>query len=431
MKLRGNNAFLFVIVTVTLDLLAFGLFVPVMPEYLKMITGKEGEEAVVYGGLLLVTFGVMNFLVMSLIGNLSDRFGRRPVLLTSNAGLAIDMVIMGLANSMFVLFLGRALAGITSATFSTANSYIADTTEPQERGRAYGMLGAAFAVGFIIGPVIGGILGNIDVRLPFFVAAGVATLNFFYGLFVLPESLAKENRRPVNWARANPFGAFKHFAKMPQVAWFILATGVLSVAHSVFQSTWGWSGEIRFDWSPQEIALSLAAVGLASAIAQAGLSGYATKRFGPSRTGIFGLCAGVLSLLGYAFATEAWMIYTIIAAGAVGGVGGAALQQMMTGVTSKDTQGELQGAIASLNALCALIIGPLLMTQTLHIFSADDAPMYLPGANFLLAAILSGFALIPLYLGIKANAGSLDEMDIIATSKPMGAPAEDGGATPA
>ena len=417
-KSHGKNAFMFVIVTVTLDMLAFGLFIPVLPEYLKMITGKTGEEAVAMGGLLLATFGIMNFLTMSLIGSLSDQIGRRPVLLASNAGLCIDLIVMGLANSFFILLLGRALAGITSATFSTANSYIADVTDPSERGKAYGMLGAAFGIGFVLGPLVGGLLGNIDVRLPFFVAAGIAGLNFLYGFFILPESHAKENRRKFDFARANPFGAFKHFSKLPKVGWFILGAGLFSIAHSVFPATWSWSANIRFNWTAQEIGYSLAAIGVGSAIVQGGLSGYATKTFGPSRTSLFGYSVFLIGMLAYAFISEGWMVYVVIAFGSLGAVTSAAVQQIMTGVTPKDSQGELQGALATVNSLGGLVIGPLLMTQALHTFTAEDAPVRFEGANFFLAALLVSLSAIPFILGVRANAKSLDDMDALVTRKP-------------
>lgn len=399
---HGKNAFLFVIVCVAMDMMGFGIIIPVMPSLLEELTGQPPEETIVIAGYLMATYGILNFAAMPTIGNLSDRFGRRPVLLVSIATLGMDFIIMGLADSVWLLFIGRALTGISSATFSTANAYIADVTEPEERGKAFGMIGAAFGIGFILGPAIGGFLGSIDTRLPFFGAAVLSFLNFLYGLFVLPESLRKEDRRAFNIARANPFGAIQHFSKLPKVAWFIVAFGIFQFAHSVFPSTWNFYTEIRYDWGEAQIGLSLAMVGLGSALVQVFMIGPAIKTHGPVRTALFGILITVVACGLYSIAISGWMLYAIIPIGALGGVFGPALNQVMSGLTPRNAQGELQGATASLNAF-SIIFAPLLMTQTLHAFSAPGAPVYFPGAAFLLAAILTAFALVPFLLGVRAN----------------------------
>ncbi|WP_300396489.1 TCR/Tet family MFS transporter [Henriciella sp.] len=399
---HGKNAFLFVIVCVAMDMIGFGIIIPVMPSLLEELTGNPAEETIVIAGYLMATYGLLNFVAMPTIGNLSDRFGRRPVLLVSIATLGIDFIIMGLADSVWLLFVGRALTGISSATFSTANAYIADVTEPEERGKAFGMIGAAFGIGFILGPALGGFLGSIDTRLPFFGAAALSILNFLYGAFVLPESLRKEDRRAFNITRANPFGAVKHFSRLPKVAWFIVAFGIFQFAHSVFPSTWNFYADIRYNWSEAQIGLSLAAVGLGSALTQVVLIGPSIKRFGPVRTALGGIVITVFSLTLFSLAVSGWMIYAIIPLSALGGVFGPSLNQVMSGLTPRNAQGELQGATASLNAF-SVIFAPLLMTQTLHTFSAADAPVYFPGAAFLLAAILTGLSLIPFFLGVRAN----------------------------
>jgi len=410
-KAHGKNAFLFVIVCVAMDMLAFGLFIPVMPEYLVMITQKPAEETVMIGGVLMATFGIINFLSMPIIGNLSDKFGRRSVLLVSIAGLCIDFIIMGFAHSLIVLFIGRALAGLTSATYSTANSYIADVTEPEERGRAFGMIGAAFGVGFVLGPVIGGILGDINTRLPFFVAAGIAACNFLYGVFVLPESLAPENRRPFELRRANPFGAFKHFSKLPKVGWFIVGVGIFGLSHSVFPATWSWHGEIRYDWSPNEIGWSLALVGIGSAFVQAVLTGRMTKSIGPTKTAMFGLAVTTIGMFLFSGAVFGWMAYAFLVISSFGGVAGPATQQLMTGVTPKNAQGELQGALASVQSLSQTIIGPLVMTATLSYFSQDNAVVQFKGASFFLSGILAALAFIPFMAGVRANRKTVHDID--------------------
>lgn len=408
---HGKNAFLFVIVTVAMDMLAFGIFIPVMPGYMEQLTGKPANEVVGIAGLLIATFGILNFITMPIIGNLSDRFGRRPVLLVSIAGLCIDFLIMGFAHSLVMLFIGRALAGVTSATYSTASSYIADVTEPEDRGRAFGMIGAAFGVGFILGPVIGGELGKIDIRLPFFVSAGIAACNFLYGVFVLPESLAPENRRKFDWKRAHPFGTFKHFSKLPKVYWFIIGIGIFAVAHAVFPGSWNFYGEIRYGWDSRQIAWSLALVGVGSAAVQATLSGRMTKTLGPSKTAMIGLSVSTIAMFLFAGAYEGWMAYAVIVFSSLGGVTNPAMQQLMTGVTPKNAQGELQGALASVQSVCGLIIGPLLMTQTLQFFANPNPIVVFKGANFLLAGILAALVFIPFLLGVKANREKVHEVD--------------------
>ncbi|MDJ0921450.1 MAG: TCR/Tet family MFS transporter [Henriciella sp.] len=398
----GKNAFFFVVVAVILNMLSFGLIMPVMPALLFELTGRTAEESVAIGGWLSATFAIANFFAMPILGGLSDRYGRRPVLLASIGMLGIDMLIMALAPTLAFLFFGRALGGLFSATYSVANAYIADVTEPEDRGRAFGMMGAAFGIGFILGPVAGGLLGEIDTRLPFFAAAGIAGLNFLYGLFVLPESLPVENRRVFNFARANPFGALVHFSKLPKVAWFIVAIGLFQIAHAVYPSTWNFHGEIRYDWSEFEIGLSLGVVGIGSAISQAILTGYLIKRFGPMRAAAFGLTMNAVALALFSIAGAPWAAYAVILVSALGGVAMPAINTITSTLTPPNAQGELQGAQASMMAM-TLIFSPVLMSQTLQTFSAPDAPIYFPGAAFLLAAIITATACIPFAIGVGVN----------------------------
>ncbi|MEO1407518.1 MAG: MFS transporter, partial [Pseudomonadota bacterium] len=322
----GKNAFLFVIVTVMLDMMGFGLIVPVIPALLTELSGLSAEEAVVWGGALTATYALMNFLAGPAMGNLSDRFGRRPVLLASIGTLAIDFLIMGFANTLAILFVGRALAGISSATFSTANAYIADVTTPEERGRAFGFTGAAFGLGFIIGPAAGGIIAEaFGTRAPFFAAAALAGINFLYGVFVLPESLKPENRRAFEWRRANPIGAFRHFAKVPQVSWFLAVLGLFALANSVYPSTWNFHAVIRYNWSEGEIGASLALVGLGAAIMQAGVLGWIIKKIGLPKTIAVGLAFNTVAMVGFAFAGAPWIAYVFIPISSVGGILGPSI----------------------------------------------------------------------------------------------------------
>ena len=396
----GRNAFYFVLVTVLIDMIGFGMIIPVIPFLLADITQLPVEEVTPYGGLLTAIYGGMNFLAGPTLGSLSDRYGRRPVLLLSLATLAVDFVIMGLAHSLWLLILGRVLSGISAATFSTANAYIADVTEPAERGKAFGMVGAAFGVGFIIGPVLGGLLGEISPRAPFFAAAALATLNVLYGLFVLPESLPKENRRRFDWKRANPLGAFRQFSRLPRIVWLLAAFAMLIFAQWVYPSTWSYHGEVRYGWESGQIGLSLGLVGLGAAIVQGGLIGPVSKRFGDTRAVFIGIGFSMLGYLAYAAAVYPWMVYAIIPISALGGFVNPGLQSIMSREVTKDTQGELQGATSSLQSLTQ-ILSVLVMTNVFYAFTGANAPVAFAGAAFILSFIVAGLALIPLSVGFR------------------------------
>ncbi|MEQ1608813.1 MAG: TCR/Tet family MFS transporter [Hyphomonadaceae bacterium] len=417
----GKNAFFFIIVTVFIDMMGFAVIMPSMPELMaELLNGKDAllgakalaeagnklpiesmlSDASPWGGYITVVYAIMNFLVAPILGGLSDRFGRRPILLISIGTLAIDFVIMGLAHSVWLLFLGRVMSGISGATHSTAAAYIADVTEPHQRGQAYGMLGAAFGLGFILGPAIGGFLGQFDPRFPFFASAALASINFCYGLFVLPESLEKEHRRKFDWKRANAFGTFAHLIKVPYLAWFMLALGLFNFAHWVYPATFAYFGAVRYGWDPGMLGWSLAAVGVGSAVVQGGLVGPIIKRFGATNTTVFGFLVCVVTFAAYAAATQGWMVYLIIPFGAFAGVLGPALNQIMTSRTPKNAQGELQGAIASVQSLTN-IFSPLMMTQTFHYFTSANAPVYFPGAAFTVASVFCAISLLPLMRGLS------------------------------
>lgn len=443
----GRNAFFFAIVTVFIDMMAFAVIMPSLPELVaELMQGEaaleaarqlkdQGDdtlfksmiaEATPWGGYLTTLYAITNFLAQPILGNLSDRFGRRPVLLASMGMLAIDFVIMGFAHAMWLLFLGRFLSGISAATHSTAAAYISDTTEPEQRGAAFGMLGAAFGLGFTLGPAIGGFLGGIDPRFPFFAAAALAGINFLYGLFVLPESLAPEHRRRFDWKRANAFGAFRHFARVPYLAWFLIALGLFNFSHMVYPSTFNYFGEIRYGWSAEMVGAALMVVGVVSALFQAGLSGRIIKRFGATNAAVFGFLICVVTFSAYAAAQEGWMVFLIIPFGALAGVLGPAMNQIMTTRVPKNAQGELQGAIGSVQSL-ASVFAPLAMTQTLHYFTYENAPVYFPGAAFALAAIVCAISLLPLVRGLS----TVPKVEQQPSGPPGEAPPETAAETPA
>lgn len=396
----GRNAFIFVVFTVFLDMVGYALIVPVLPFLLADLLDAPMADVVPWAGYVSGTFAVANLLAQPILGGLSDRFGRRPVLLASMAMLSVDFLIMGLSGHIATLFVGRALSGLAAATHSTAAAYIADVTEPADRGRAFGMMGAAFGLGFILGPALGGILGDIHPRAPFFAAAALAALNFCYGLFVLPESLAPELRRPFDLRRANPFGALRHFAARPEILWFMVALGIYNLGHWVFPATWAWHGQIRYGWTMRDIGLSLTVVGLASAVFQGGLVGPLGRRLGPAGSVLVGGSAAVVALVGYALASSPFWVWWFVPVGAFAGLIGPSLQQVMSVRVSPSAQGELQGALASVQATTN-IVGPWLFTQCLHHFARPDATFHAPGAPFALAAILTVLAAVPYLIGLK------------------------------
>lgn len=395
-----RNAVAFIVATVLLDGIGLGIIIPVMPDLLIELRGSSIADAARWGGYLVFAFAAMQFLFSPTIGNLSDRFGRRPVLLASLGMMAVDYLIMALAPTLFVLFVGRVLAGIASATHSTANAYIADVTPKDQRSAGFGMVGAAFGVGFILGPVIGGIAGEFGTRVPFYVAAAFAFANFLYGYFIVPESLPETRRRPFEARRANPLGALRQVLKLPMIAWLFVAFFLFQLANWVYPATWSYFTKEAFGWSAAMIGLSLAAVGLGFAITQGWMIRYILRVLGEPRTALFGFLTGVLGLVGLAFASASWMVFALMPVVAIAAITTPALTGLMANRVPDDAQGELQGAISSLMALTQ-IISPLVMTQLFGAFTAVDAPVYFPGAPYLFAAVLMALAILPFAVGLR------------------------------
>ncbi|MEE2565439.1 TCR/Tet family MFS transporter [Hyphobacterium marinum] len=389
----GKHALAFIFITVLLDMIGLGIILPVMPDLIMDITGLTLPQAARWGGAIYALYALTQFIFAPVVGNLSDRFGRRPVLLVAIAGFAIDYLVMGFAPVLWVLFIGRALSGMFGATYSTAGAYIADITPPEERGGRFGLIGAAFGLGFIIGPAIGGPLGDIDHRLPFFVAAGLAGVNFIYGFLVLPETHKEENRRPFRWANANPVGALMQLKQFPMVFGLLAAVALFYIGHAAFPAVWAYYGPEKFGWSNAEVGLSLAAVGVVSAIVQGGLSGRIIKAWGQRNAAIVGFAVATAAYFAYAFAPNTAAVYVIIALAGISGVAGPALQSIMSGQVPADMQGALQGGVTSLGSLM-MAFSPILMTQIFFAFSNREAEPYFPGAPYFLAGLLTVVAVI-------------------------------------
>ena len=405
----GKHALAFIFLTVLIDTIGFGIVMPVMPQLIVELTGKPLAQATFVGGWLLTSYAVMQFICGPIMGNLSDRFGRRPVLLASLAAFAIDYALMGFAPSLAWLFLGRVLAGVAGAVYTPAWAYIADVSPPEKRAQSFGVMGAAFGVGFIFGPALGGLLGEFGTRAPFFAAAALGALNFFYGLAVLPESLPADKRRRFEWKRANPLGTLLSLKRYPAVMAIAGAVFLWQLAHQIYPATWSFFAEIRYDWSPGQIGASLAFVGVLMAFTQAVLTGRIVKHLGEQRAVIIGLASGAASMLLVAFSDVGWFAYVAITAGMLQFIAYPSMNAIMSKQVPPDSQGELQGGVSSLMSLTT-IVGPLLMTQILGRFSGAGAPIYFPGAAFLLAAALAIFALlIVLRAGAKAPASALPE----------------------
>ena len=396
----GTHAAMFVFLTVCLDSIGIGIIIPVLPDLIRELAGLGLDGAAIWGGWLSFSYAIMQFIFGPLIGNLSDRFGRRPVLLASLGILAIDYLIMALAPSLLVLFIGRIMAGIAAATYSTCNAFVADVSKPQDRAKNFGLLGAGFGLGFIIGPVIGGVVAELGTRAPFYAAAGFALINFCYGLFVLPESLVAEKRRKFEWQRANPLGAFKHMRKVPTVAWFLVAIFLFDIAHFVYPAVWAYYTKEMFAWSSAEVGFSLAVVGVAMVVVQGWLIRLILPWLGDVRTTIVGLVINAVTLTMVAFTSEGWWIYILLPIVSLGAVVTPALTGLMSNRIADDSQGELQGAMTSITAV-TLVISPVVMTQLFGYFASPAAPVYFPGAPFLAAAIMSLAALVPLAIGLK------------------------------
>ena len=379
-------ALIFIFITVLIDVLAFGVIIPVLPHLVQQFVGGDTSTAAYWVGAFAFAFSLVQFFSAPIQGALSDRYGRRPVILVSCLGLGLDFVFMALAPNLAWLFVGRIISAATSASFTTANAYIADVTPPEQRAKSFGLIGAAFGLGFIIGPLIGGWLGEINLRWPFWFAAGLALCNFLYGWFVLPESLPPEKRSAkFDWSHANPIGSLALLKRYPQVFGLAAVVFIANLAHYVYPSIFVLFADYRFGWGPRDVAWVLAVVGVCSVIVNGALVGRVVKAFGERRALLFGLSCGVTGFILYGIASEGWMFWLGIPVSALWALAAPSTQALITRQVGPQVQGRIQGALMSLVSLAG-IAGPALFAGSFGYFIGDQAPVHLPSAPWFLAA---------------------------------------------
>ncbi len=399
--MQKNNALIFIFITIMLDAAGIGIIIPTLPELISEVGQISLDASKSYYLLIGVAYAGMQFLFSPLVGGLSDRYGRRPVLLFSLFGLGLDYIIMFFAPSLIWLVIGRCVSGMFGASYSTAMAYIADISTPENKTRNFGMVGAAFGVGFIIGPAIGGFLGEVGVRIPFLAAAAVSLINFVYGLIVLKETLPPEKRRPFNWKRSNPAGAILQLPKYRELGLLFGVIFLYYLAGTAIQVTWVYMTKEKFDWSEGDVGLSLAVVGICVAVVQGGLSGYFSKRYGNVKTSYFSLWMYVLATIGIGLAPQGWMLYVLMLPYAITGLAGPAIQAIMSNNTKDSEQGELQGTITSVLSLSE-ILGPLIM-MTLYSLTTVGLPegKRVYGTPYFAAAVLVMIAAYLFWMATK------------------------------
>jgi DHA1 family tetracycline resistance protein-like MFS transporter len=398
----------FIFFTLLLDVIGIGLIIPVAPRLVEQLSGQDTAHAAPIYAALAATYAAMQFIFAPILGSLSDRYGRRPVILVSLLGSGLDYFAMALSPTLWFLFLTRALNGISGANITACNAYIADVTPPDKRAAGFGIIGAAFGLGFVLGPLLGGLLGAIDIHLPFWVAGGLTLVNALYGYFVLPESLPPERRRSFSLVRANPVGTFAALSRYPTVLGLAGATFLLNTAMFALHATWVLYTSHRFGWSPLQTGLSLALVGVGAAAVQGGLARWLIPKLGEPRSLVLGVAIGVLAYFGYGLATEGWMVYVIIAIASLGGIAQPAGQALISKSVPADEQGEVQGALTSLSSL-ASIVGMLSGGAVFGYFISDRAPVYLPGASYFMSGLLALAGLVVIVVVLSARKAREDQ----------------------
>ena len=378
----------FIFVTLLIDVTGLGLIIPVVPKLIEdLLHTTNISKVALFGGLLTFSYAIMQFLFAPVLGNLSDKYGRRPVLLFSLLGFGLDYLLLAFAPSIGWLFVGRIIAGITGSSMTTASAYIADISTPETRAQNFGMIGAAFGLGFIVGPMIGGLLGEMGPRIPFLVAAGLALLNAAYGYFVLPESLEANNRRSFEWKRANPISSLKNLSRFPAVAGLIVSFFLIYIASHAVQSNWSYFNIEKFKWTPKMIGISLAVVGVLVSLVQGVLVRFVNPKIGNEKSVYVGLGLYTIGLILFGLASQSWMMFAFLIPYCLGGISGPGLQAIISGSVPANEQGELQGSLTSIISITS-IVGPLVMSNLFAFFTGPIAPFYFPGAPFMLAAVL-------------------------------------------
>jgi len=397
-----NAALGFIFVTLLIDVIGFGIIIPVVPTLISELGHVSIPEAASYGGWLIAAFSVMQFLFSPVLGNLSDQYGRRPILLISLFGFGVDYLLTAFAPTIAWLFAGRIIAGIMGASFTTASAYIADVSTAENRAQNFGMIGAAFGLGFIIGPALGGVIATFGLRAPFIAAAILTLINWLYGYFVVPESLKLENRRKFDWKRANPLGSLKFFLRYKVILGLVASIILIYVAGHAVQSTWSFYTIEKYKWNAAMVGYSLAFVGLMVAFVQGWLIRFIIPKLGQERSVYVGLTLYAIGFLLFGIATQGWMMFAFLVPYCLGGIAGPSLQGIMSGQVPANQQGELQGALTSLISLTS-IVGPLLMTSLFYYFSEPSADIYFPGAAMIAGSVLTIMSAFLARLSLKKN----------------------------
>ncbi|HOD09742.1 MAG TPA: TCR/Tet family MFS transporter [Flavobacterium sp.] len=390
----------FIFITMLIDITGWGIIIPVIPKLISELINGDVSEAAKYGGWLTFAYAFTQFIFAPLIGNLSDKYGRRPIILISLFAFAFDYILLAFAPTILWLFVGRIIAGLTGASITTASAYIADVSTPENRAKNFGMIGAAFGLGFIIGPVIGGLLGQFGSRVPFYAAAVLCFLNFLYGYFILPESLSKKNRRAFEWKRANPIGAFLNLKKHPELLGLMLAIFLLYVGSHAVHSNWSFFTIYKFNWDEKMVGISLGAIGLLVGLVQGGLIRWTSPRLGNQKSIYFGLILYTVGMFLFAIASESWMMFAFLIPYCLGGISGPALQSVISEKVPANEQGEIQGTMASLMSASA-IVGPPMMTNTFYFFTHKEAPFQFAGSPFVLGGFLMLLSTIIAYYSLR------------------------------
>jgi len=399
---KKSAAIGFIFITMLIDITGWGIIIPVIPKLIKELIHGDISEAAKIGGWLTFAYAITQFVFAPLVGNLSDKFGRRPIILISLFAFSMDYLLLAFAPTIIWIFIGRIIAGITGASITTASAYIADVSTPENRAKNFGMIGAAFGLGFIIGPVIGGLLGQYGSRVPFYAAAVLCLLNFLYGYFILPESLSKDNRREFSLKRANPIGAFMNLRKYPKLIGLVVSIFLLYTASHAVHSNWSYFTMYKFNWDEKMVGISLGAIGLLVGIVQGGLIRVINPKLGNEKSIYVGMALYTVGMFLFATATQSWMMFAFLIPYCLGGIAGPAMQAVISSQVPANEQGEIQGTLSSLMSASA-IVGPLMMSTVFYYFTHKEAPFQFAGAPFVLGGILMFLSTIIAYFSFKNN----------------------------